>query len=396
MASASGGDDMSPPVFAADATSRARLVLARDLRFVSSAPALDGGLLYRRSTGLAVRIGSLEWEVLRRLDGAEPEHVRQSIEHDHGVRLSVNEIVAFAQRACDIGLLERPGTAIVTPSRWRGLSWSVPLWNPERFFAWCTARTSFVFHPLALGVGVLTIVLAVLALTQGAPRSAAFPVPTWPQLAIFVVSLNLVSIAHECGHGLALHRYGGSVREIGVRLVLGWPCWYCDITESYLLPHVRQRVAVILAGPFVQAVVCAALVLAARGAGPYVVALRGAAALLGVLSALNFFPLVRSDGYYLLTELTGMPNLRTDAWKWLASSSVRRRMHITLPNRRRLAVGAYAISSLGFLAVVVYHAVMLIARALLGGTYLSLRTVIAALTVIVIATTIVKGRSFRP
>ena len=67
--SGSGGDAMSPPASAGGGSCRSRLVLAQDLRFVSSAPALDGGLLYRRSTGLVVRIGSLEWDVLRRFDG---------------------------------------------------------------------------------------------------------------------------------------------------------------------------------------------------------------------------------------------------------------------------------------------------------------------------------------
>ena len=395
--SGSGGDAMSPPASAGGGSCRSRLVLAQDLRFVPAAPALDGGLLYRRSTGLVVRIGSLEWDVLRRFDGgAETEHVRKCMEHESGVRFTAQELELFARRACAVGLLECPGTSIVRRPRRRGLSWSIPLWNPERVFAWCAARASLLFHPLALTVGVLTIIVAVLTLVEAAPGSAPFPVPTQPQLVIFVILFNIVSIVHECGHGLALHRYGGSVREIGIRFVLGWPCWYCDITESYLLPHLKQRVAVIVAGPFVQAVVCAAAVLAARGGDPHVVAVRSAAALLGLLTVLNFFPLVRSDGYYLLTELAGMPNLRTDAWRWLASSAARQRMFITMPKARRLAIIAYALASLGFLALVLDHAVILIARLFVAGDHLSIRTVTAALSVIMIFTTLLKGRSSTP
>ena len=394
--SGSGGDAMSPPASAGGGSCRSRLVLAQDLRFVPAAPALDGGLLYRRSTGLVVRIGSLEWDVLRRFDGAETEHVRKCMEHESGVRFTAQELDIFARRACAVGLLECPGTSIVRRPRRRGLSWSIPLWNPERVFAWCAARASLLFHPLALAVGVLTIIVAVLSLVEAAPRSAPFPVPTQPQLVIFVILFNIVSIVHECGHGLALHRYGGSVREIGIRFVLGWPCWYCDITESYLLPHLKQRVAVIVAGPFLQAVVCAAAVLAARGGHPHVVAVRSAAALLGLLTLLNFFPLVRSDGYYLLTELAGMPNLRTDAWRWLASSAARQRMFITMPKARRLAIIAYALASLGFLALVLDHAFILIARLFVAGDHLSIRTVTAALSVIMIFTTLLKSRSSTP
>jgi hypothetical protein len=393
--SGSGGDAMSPPASAGGGACRSRLVLAQDLRFVPSAPALEGGLLYRRSTGLVVRIGSLEWDVLRRFDGAGTEHVQQSMEQESGVRFTAEELEIFAQRACEMGLLEYPGTSIVRHPRRRGLSWSVPLWNPERVFAWCAARASFLFHPLALGAGVLTIIFAAVALREAAPQSA-FPTPTHSQLAIFLMLLNIVSIVHECGHGLALHRYGGSVREIGIRFVLGWPCWYCDITESYLLPRLKQRVAVIVAGPFLQAVVCAVTVLAARGGDSRVVAVRSAAALLGVLTVVNFFPLVRSDGYYLLTELAGMPNLRTDAWRWLASSAARQRMHITMPKARRLAITAYAVASLGFFALLLDHAVMLIARMFVAGDHLSIRTVTAALSVIMIVTTLLKRRSSTP
>jgi putative peptide zinc metalloprotease protein len=331
--------------------------------------------------------------VLRRFDGAGVEHVRACVERECGVRLTAEELAVFAQRACDIGLLECPGTSIIRRSRRKGLSWSVPLWNPEHAFAWCAARSSWLFHPVAVGGGVVTITVAVLALMESAQRSTRVPVPTPPQLAIFVILLNIVSILHESGHGLALHRYGGSVQEIGVRLVLGWPCWYCDITESYLLPRRWQRIAVILAGPFVQAIVCAATVLAARGANPHVVALRGAAALLGMLSVLNFFPLVQSDGYYLLTELAGMPNLRTDAWKWLTSSAARQRMRLTLPKAHRLAIATYAVASFGFVAFLLEHAVMLVARVFVGGGQLSIRTVTAAISVIVILTTLAKGRS---
>jgi hypothetical protein len=158
----------------------------------------------------------------------------------------------------------------------------------------------------------------------------------------------------------------------------------------------KQRVAVIVAGPFLQAVVCAAAVLAAHGGDPHVVAVRSAAALLGLLTVLNFFPLIRSDGYYLLTELAGMPNLRTDAWRWLASSAARQRMHITMPKARRLAITAYALASLGFLMLLLDHAVILIARMFVAGDHLSIRTVTAALSVIMIFTTLLKSRSSTP
>jgi len=382
---------MSPPDTAGRSSRAGDLLLAQDLRFTAST---QGGLLYRPSTGVVVRVGLVEWEVLRRFDGSGGvEHVRERVERECGLNFTTTDLGAFARSATAAGLLEQPRSSIVRASRRTGLSWSVALWNPERFLAWSAQRTSLLFHPLATAVGLLLIAIGAVSFMERPAVSTASPVPAWEHVVMFLILLNLVSIVHECGHGLALHRYGASVREIGVRFVLGWPCWYCDITESYLLPRLRQRIAVILAGPFVQAVSCAVIVLAARGTGSHVLALRSTAALLGVLSVLNFFPLVRSDGYYLLTELAGMPNLRSDAWNWLASSPARQQMRTRLPAVRRLAVAVYALASAAFMALVLARAVSALRRVFLGAGHFSIRTVTAALSVVMILTMFVKRRS---
>jgi putative peptide zinc metalloprotease protein len=247
-----------------------------------------------------------------------------------------------------------------------------------------------LFHPLAVSAAVLLILAAVVV---PAPDAALPRLSGWYHLMVFVVLSNLVSILHECGHGIALHHYGGSAREIGSRFVLGWPCWYCDITESYLLPRLRQRLAVIIAGPFVQAAACAFLVLLARSPEPHLVVLRRAAALLGVLSVLNFFPLIRSDGYYLLTELAGMPNLRTDAWRWLTSAGARLEMRRLFSCKRRIGVAAYGLASCAFLTIVLTRAVVAIGRAFAGTGRVSLHTVEAVFSVVIILTMIPRRRS---
>jgi len=364
-----------------------RLTLAPDVRFTPSA---RGGLLHRRSNGLVARVGPVEWEVLRRFNGSGLGQLRDTIERECGYCFTIADLSTFARQAFAAGLLEAPGVTIVQSSRRRRLNWSIPLWNPERLFAWWARRGSVVFHPLAVSAALLLISAAV---AFHSPPAAPPRLSTSHHLAIFFVVLNLVSMVHECGHGVALHRYGGSAREIGIRFVLGWPCWYCDITESYLLPRLRQRIAVILAGPFAQAVACALLVIVARGAEPHVVALGQAAALLGVLTTVNFFPLIRSDGYYLIAELAGMPNLRTDAWRWLTSSGARQQMRRGWSNRRRIAVAAYGLASAAFIAVVFTRAVVTIGRAVAGTGRISLHTVEAVFSLAIILTMVPRRRS---
>ena len=112
------------------------------------------------------------------------------------------------------------------------------IWNPERLFEWCAARISRLCYP-AIVCSVALIAIANATVPQGMSGGASIPIGM--RAALFLLVLNIVSVAHECGHGIVLHRCGGSVREMGIRFVLGWPCWYCNITESYLLPRVRDR-----------------------------------------------------------------------------------------------------------------------------------------------------------
>src|SRR5205814_1717592 len=86
-------------------------------------------------------------------------------------------------------------------------------WNPERLFTWCAPRASRLFHPLAVSAALLLILAAVAV---PAPDTALPRLSASYHLMVFVVVLNLVSILHECGHGIALHHYGGSAREIGI------------------------------------------------------------------------------------------------------------------------------------------------------------------------------------
>jgi putative peptide zinc metalloprotease protein len=401
-----GGDRLSPPPSSADVLleqagpSEGRHLippLVKDLRFVPGGSTARTGLLHRKSTGLVVRIGLVEWEVLRRFDGTgDAGHVCERVERECGVRVLREELERLARGAANIGLLERPEKHTVRRSRWRGLSWSIPLWNPDRVFSWCAPRTAVLFRPASIVIGGLVVVIAAVTFIEASPAATSPRLPTWSQAVTFLVLLNIVSIVHECGHGLALHRYGGHVREIGVRFVVGWPCWYCDITESYLLPCLRQRVSVLLAGPLFQAVACAVVILAAGGSDRRAVALRTVAAVLGALSILNFFPFVRSDGYYLLTELAGLPNLRRHAWHWISSSAARQRMRAGLPRVRRIVIATYAVASTAFVTLVLGRAVTVIGRVCVGAAHFSIGTLIAALGIAVVLTTVIRGRSFTP
>ena len=135
------------------------------------------------------------------------------------------------------------------------------------------------------------------------------------------VCYPLVKLLHEMGHGLAVRRFGGEVREVGMSLMFLVPAPYVDASAANSFPSARQRMVVSAAGILVEtSLAAAALVLwMLVSAGP----VRDAAmvvVLIGFVSTLAFNanPLLRLDGYHILCDALQLPNLasRSQAW-WL-------------------------------------------------------------------------------
>src|SRR5207248_6221265 len=128
-----------------------------------------------------------------------------------------------------------------------------------------------------------------------------------PQLLLLITALTIASaIFHETGHATAA-RYGGAKPGVmGAGVYLVWPVFYTDVTDSYRLDR-RGRLRTDLGGVYFN-------VLFTLGtAGAY--AITGFSPLLVFLVAAQietlqqFLPFVRLDGYYVVSDLIGVPNL---------------------------------------------------------------------------------------
>ncbi len=73
------------------------------------------------------------------------------------------------------------------------------------------------------------------------------PVQGGSLFIIFLVTRAL----HELGHALVCKRHGVRCPDIGLFVILGAPCVYCDVSESWQLPNRWQRAAVAAAGMYV-------------------------------------------------------------------------------------------------------------------------------------------------
>ena len=126
----------------------------------------------------------------------------------------------------------------------------------------------------------------------------------WRFAALGLIAVGAAAF-HELGHATALRVVGGRARGMGVGLYLIYPVFYTDVTDSYRLGRWRRLLTDI--GGFYFNLVFALGVLAA-----YVITredwLLVAVALIDVEILHQTLPLGRLDGYWILADLTGVPD----------------------------------------------------------------------------------------
>jgi len=176
-------------------------------------------------------------------------------------------------------------------------------------------RIAGVFQPMFWPLVILAalagfVVLDVVIIARGGlgqivPSGLALVYQ--PGLTLLVLAMILASAAfHECGHVSAC-RYGGARPGVmGLGLYLVWPAMYSTVTDSYRLNRVG-RLRTDLGGVYFNTVFIAGMSLAYLGTGsPWLLV---AIVALHFETAMQFLPMVRLDGYYILSDLIGVPDL---------------------------------------------------------------------------------------
>jgi putative peptide zinc metalloprotease protein len=170
--------------------------------------------------------------------------------------------------------------------------------------------------------------------------------------------LCAATVLHELSHAVACRRYGGEVREMGILLYFLQIGAYCNVTDAWLMPNRRHRIIVSLAGVYVEGFLFA-IAIAVWAATAWFSPANKLAFVLAVILAtrvvLNLFPLLKLDGYFVLSDLVNVPNLRPKAFAYVLSWLPRfgRPDIQRAPVARRLLLGTYgvlALATVGYLA----------------------------------------------
>lgn len=198
----------------------------------------------------------------------------------------------------------------------------MPLADPTRLLQALAPLGRLLFRPAMFAAWLVLVLLAALAaganhgeLVGEAQRLFGTP----SNFLIAWLCYPVVKLLHEVGHGLAVRRFGGEVRDMGVSLVFLTPAPYVDASAANAFAAPRQRLAVSAAGILVEvALACVALgvwLLVAPGL------VRDTALVVFLICSVstvlfNANPLMRLDGYYVLCDWLQLPNLalRSQAW----------------------------------------------------------------------------------
>ncbi len=244
------------------------------------------------------------------------------------------------------------GLSSILALRFRGI-------DPEPILAWLYPRTRWCFSPWAIAFS-LSLIVAATCLVVLRFEAIAVRLPEFrsffcgESLLWFAVAIAASKILHEFGHGLTCKHFGGECHELGVMLLAFTPCLYVNVSDAWMLPNKWHRVAISGAGILVE------LTLAA-----------GCTFLwwfseLGLLNSLclhlmivcsistvvfNGNPLLRYDGYYVLSDLIEVPNLHDRSaavlrrWVLRTVLGVEGGSDRMYPERHRILLIAYSVAS---------------------------------------------------
>jgi putative peptide zinc metalloprotease protein len=328
-------------------------------------------------------LGEAEHFLLTQFDGSRTiQAVRAAYAGRMGESISEDDLAEFVESARSQGLLQaaedadptkhcaataQPGRSLVGTRTL--LHWRLSLWDPDRLFTWLAPRIRFFWTPafLVVSVGCIFVAGVVVWANRHDLAGSVTHALRWETAVVAWLTMLVIGTLHECAHGLTCKHHGGEVHEIGFLLLYLMPCFYCNVSDAWLFREKSKRLWVTFAGAWFELFIWAIAVLVWRLTVPGTLVHRLAFVVLslgGVQTLLNFNPLMKLDGYYLLSDWLEIPNLRQQAldafrarvrWLLWGSPSPKGEPGSKLLGRIGLATWLY---SAGFLASMLWALLM--------------------------------------
>jgi putative peptide zinc metalloprotease protein len=228
----------------------------------------------------------------------------------------------------------------------------VPLCNPDAFLSRTVGLVAPLFTRAALALWLLCVAAGAYVVAAQwddfcSPLGTMLALRNLPILWSLLVVLKL---GHELGHAYACKHFGGHVPEMGAYFIVLTPCAYVDASAAWGFPSRTRRIIVSLAGMYFESIL--ALIALAVWCTTEPSTLHSAAQFAVVLSTVvtvgfNINPLMRYDGYYILSDLVNVPNLRQVAGQHAVSILKQRLLGIPASPGARTRGGRAALCAFG-------------------------------------------------
>ena len=276
------------------------------------------------------RLREAERFIAEQLDGATPiDVVRNRVEEKFGAPVAPETLAGFIANLDRNRLLERPARRSRKPRAQPGrvggslLYLRVKLLDPDRLLDRLIRRVRFCFTPQFLWISAAMICAAIglVMLNWEAFIHDASRLYTFSTLPLLIATVCIVITAHEFAHAFTCKHFGGEVHEMGFLLMYFQPALYCNVSDAWFFPR-AQRLWVSFAGPYFEVFVWALATFAWRVTDGETFINRVALIVMatsGIKTLFNFNPLIKLDGYYLLSDYLRIPNLRKKSFSYLGN-----------------------------------------------------------------------------
>lgn len=320
--------------------------LRDDLHIVPTYPSHDGGPTWTIIDPLRHRYFQIGWEpyqFLSRWHLGAIQPLLSAIEQETTRRFDRKDIEGLIAFLYANNLTRDPiqgsSKAYEAQARLQEQSWlmwlvhhylffKIPLVRPDAFLRATLPLVAPLFTPVARRLALLSAFAGLyLAGRQWNTFTDTFLYFfTAKGMAWYAVALCGIKLAHELGHAYTTTRFGCRVPTIGVAFLVMFPMLYTDTSEAWRLKSRAQRCLIGAAGMIVELSLAAAATLLWSFLEDGT--LRSVAFVVATTSwvmglSINLNPLMRFDGYYILSDWLGVPNLQDRAFA-LGTWQVRR------------------------------------------------------------------------
>ena len=211
------------------------------------------------------------------------------------------------------------------------LSMRFHLHDPNDFFDRILDRVKWLWSPTGVKMSFVLIAVSLVMIIVQIDRFVAdfervfffSQQGGWNMLNIWLVALGAIAV-HEIGHGMTCKYFGGDVDDMGFLVLAFQPCLYCNVNDAWLFENNRHKIYVALAGVWIELVLAAVAIFIwtvidvdnLLGRVSFILATVATASSL----FLNLNPLMKFDGYYILSDIVEIPNLRQNSIDWFSYS----------------------------------------------------------------------------